>query len=99
MNRKIVLTVVVITASFCHTGVSFGASFSDMLGGKKLKKTQILIEQQAQECKTKVDALDRKYRRIADEKKDSEDTIQGLRDKNNTLMEAYERSSQTKLLL
>ena len=99
MNRKIVLTVVVITASFCHTGVSFGASFSDMLGGKKLKKTQMLFEQQARECKATVGAMDQKYRRLTDEKKDSEDTIQGLRDKNNTLMEAYERSSQTKLLL
>jgi len=92
MKKTVVLLIVVIISSY-NVKILHGASFGDMFGGKKKKskETQMLIEQKAQECHVKINELNRKYQRLVDEKKDSEDAVQGLRDKNNMLMEAYEK--------
>jgi len=91
MNRKTIVILMVTGVCLCNVKVSHGASFGDMFGGKKSKKTQMLIEQKAQECRAEISAIDQKYQRLMDEKKDSEDAVESLRDKNNTLMEAYEK--------
>jgi len=91
MTKKTVIITMAIIACLYNAEVLYGASFGDMFGGKKSKKTQALLEQKAQECQAKVNEIGRDNKRLVDEKKDSEDAVQALRDKNNTLMEAYEK--------
>ena len=91
MDRKIILIAIAVIMGFYCTEISYSASFGDIFGGKKSKKTQVLIEQQAQECQMKINQKNQEYRRLVDEKKDSEDAAQALRDKNSTLVEAYEK--------
>jgi len=91
MNRKTALTAIIAMACVLNAEVSLGASFGDLFSGNKSNKTQMLIEQNAQECQMKINEIEQKLQRLMDEKKDSEDAVQGLRDKNSTLMKAYEK--------
>ena len=91
MNRRLLLSVGILALCLINVRVVYGASFGDMFGGKKSKESQSQLEQKELECRAMVNQKEQEYQRLLDETKDSQDAIQGLRDKNSTLMEAYEK--------
>lgn len=81
-------SIFVIVGLLTGTQTAFGASLSDLFGRNK---NEDKITQEVQACRTVLDEKVREIQLLSDQNRDTEDTIQGLRDKNSTLMEAYEK--------
>ncbi|HQP10601.1 MAG TPA: hypothetical protein PKV41_04385, partial [Candidatus Omnitrophota bacterium] len=91
MNR--ILHWAVLTTALAALGASpaDSASFSDMFGGKKAQEYKAVLEEKEQECQAKLAEKDRLYQQLSNDSAGAFQTIQGLRDKNATLMQAYEK--------
>lgn len=100
MNRVLTLIIAATIVYVSSAEIVHGASFGDMFSGKKGKEQQRMLEQKEQECQAMLSQKERQYQKLVEEKKDSQDGVQDLRDKNSTLMEAYEKlkSDQTNIL-
>ncbi len=88
ISKSIVVAAVllVFSASAAHS-----ASFGDIFGGKKAQEYKEILEKKEQECQQRIDEKGREYQKLTEDSKDSLQTAQQLRDKNATLMEAYEK--------
>jgi len=93
MNKKILICAFIIF--LVHLGgihTVWGASFSDMFGGgKKESEYKVLLQQKDQECQALISEKERLHRESLMDARESADTVQALREKNSTLMEAYEK--------
>jgi chromosome segregation ATPase len=89
MRKKQWSVVTLTILSLLGTETGYGEPWTALFGGKKDKEQ--LLKQMEQECQVKIDIKNQEYQRLLDEKKDESDAVQGLRDKNSTLMEAYEK--------
>ncbi|MBN1870575.1 MAG: tetratricopeptide repeat protein [Candidatus Omnitrophica bacterium] len=90
-NRMFVSGGMLLTACLFASGTVYGASFGDMFGGKKAQEYKVMLEEKEQECQMKLKEKDRQYQQLLEESKDARESAQGMRDKNATLMEAYEQ--------
>ena len=88
MNQKILPVITLTLLGLLGTGTGYGEPLAALFGGKKNEE---LLKQNAQECQAKLDAKDLEYQKLRDTKKDESDAGQSLREKNSTLMEAYEK--------
>ncbi|MCK5014096.1 MAG: tetratricopeptide repeat protein [Candidatus Omnitrophica bacterium] len=91
MDRIFVLAVTVVAACSLSVSTAYGSSFGDMFGGKEARKYKVMLEEKEQECQSKLEEKDRQYQQLVEDGKDSRENVQGMRDKNTTLMEAYEK--------
>ena len=91
MNRIFVLAVLTVEVCLFSLSPAYGSSFGDMFGGKKAQEYKAMIEEKEQECQLNLEEKDRQYQQLFEDSKDSREDIQGMRDKNATLMEAYEK--------
>ena len=91
MNKKFLLLTTSVFL-FLNVAISYGASFGDMFGGKKKEQAhQAILNQKEQECQGEISQKDEKHQKLSDENADLKNEVQGLRGKNGTLMEAYEK--------
>ena len=88
MIQKILPIIALTLLSLLGTQTGYGEPLAALFGGKKNEE---LMKQSAQECQAKLEAKDLEYQKLLDAKKDEADATQGLREKNSTLMEAYEK--------
>jgi len=92
MKRIPVIITIVSVPCLLFANIVYSASLSDMFGGKKKQEQQQqLIKQKEQECQVLIRQKDQDIQKLKDQYKDSDDSIQELRDKNSTLVEAYEK--------
>lgn len=91
MNKLfVIITITVVGCSF-SSDVAYGASFGDIFGGKKAQEYKVMLEEKEQECQAKLDEKDRQYQQMLEDTKDSRGAVESMREKNATLMEAYEK--------
>ena len=50
-----------------------------------------MLEEKEQECQSNLEEKDRQYQQLLEDSKDSREAVQSMREKNATLMEAYEK--------
>ncbi|MCK5081654.1 MAG: tetratricopeptide repeat protein [Candidatus Omnitrophica bacterium] len=91
MNRIFVLAVLTVEVCLFSLSPAYGSSFGDMFGGKKAQEYKAMIEEKEQECQLNLEEKDLQYQQLFEDSKDSREDSQGMRDKNATLMEAYEK--------
>ena len=91
MNRIFVLAVAIVAVYLFGFDTAYGSSFGDIFGGKKAQEYKVMLEEKGQECQSRVEEKDRQYQQLLEDGKDSREAVQGMRDKNATLMEAYEK--------
>lgn len=91
MNRIFGAVVIMMTVCLYGSGIVYGASFGDMFGGNKAREYKVMIEEKEQACQERLQEKDRQYQDMLNQTKESRETVDGMRDKNATLMQAYEQ--------
>ena len=91
MNRIFVLAVTIVAMSLFSFSPAYGSSFGDIFGGEKAQEYKVMLEEKEQECQSKLEEKDRQYQQLLKDGRGSREAVQGMRDKNTTLMEAYEK--------
>jgi len=87
--RWIFLYGAVLACYLFSVDLVYGAPFGDMFSGKKKYEKQ--LNQKDQECQAMIRQMDLDYQNLADKQKNTADTMNDLRNKNSTLVEAYEK--------
>src|SRR3989338_6707847 len=91
MSKKQCTAITLAILSLLGTEIAYCEPLAALFGGKSAQEQEQLLKQKDQECRVRLDAKDQQYQRLLDGKKDESDAAQSLREKNSTLMEAYEK--------
>jgi tetratricopeptide (TPR) repeat protein len=91
MNRISKVTLTMTASLILSVNAAYSASFGDVFGGKKAQEYKVMIEQKEAECQVKLDEKDRLCQQLNEDSKGAKVMVQGLREKNATLMENYEK--------
>ena len=91
MNRISVAVIIGVVVSLGSCGAVYGASFGDIFGGNKAQEYKAILEEKEQECQERLQKKEDEYQRLFNESKDARGAIESMREKNSTLMEAYEK--------
>ncbi|MCK5178556.1 MAG: tetratricopeptide repeat protein, partial [Candidatus Omnitrophica bacterium] len=91
MNRIFVFAVTTVAACLFSFSPAYGSSFGDIFGGEKAQEYKVMLEEKEQECQLKLEEKDHQYQQLLKDGRGSREAVQGMRDKNTTLMEAYEK--------
>jgi len=89
MNKKNHSLILMAVLYFAGARTGHGEPMAALFGRNKAQEQ--LLQQKEQECRAKLDLKEQEYRSLIEQKKDESDVVQGLRGKNSTLMEAYEK--------